>query len=227
MLLCNLLYSKAFCQHLNSLVHPMNKNSYSISGDFIYNYCTNKRLVTFEYPNGKIPNSNSDDSVYYYQFKPHDTKTFGFNFNFNRKVSKNFSIAYGIGFNFKKNLYKYTLYIDSNINKSDLKSRIINNYTLFVPIRISYYYKKFKFNVGNNLCFWVLGNEIELFQDKSKINYSKKSFLFYPYFNETISYQLFNKSNIYINLSAEQSLEFYENDGYNNWFLFGITYQFE
>lgn len=220
------LVTNLYSQSYDSLSHKMNRNQFSVSANFIYNYNSNKNFNSIVYPLGKIPNSTSGDSVYFMKYKYIDTKTFGLNISYSKRITKNFSVSFGVGLNQKKEIKDYVTYIDSNNNKPDLIKHSLVQYSSFVPIRLNYFFKRFIFNFGNNFGFFVHSNESSIFQDNSKKTDTYNSFYIGTTFQESISFQLVKNKSLYLTISAEQTDEFYKSNGYNNWFMFGAAYYF-
>ncbi len=220
------LVSNLYCQTSDSLFHQINKNRFSVSANFIYNYNSNKSLNSIIYPLGKIPNSTSGDSVYFMEYKYIDTKSFGLNISYSKRIAKNFSFSFGVGLNQKKEIKDYETYIDSNNYKPDLIKQRLVQYSSFVPIRLNYFFKRFIFIFGNNFGFFVYSNESAIFQDNSKKTDTYNSFYIGSTFQESISFQIVKNKSLYFTISAEQSDKFYKSDGYNNWFMFGAAYYF-
>ena len=59
---CNCILTCAYSQKKDSLVHPMNKNGFSISTNFIFNYYSGKQITTFDQRNRNLFYNNSSIS---------------------------------------------------------------------------------------------------------------------------------------------------------------------
>lgn len=228
LILMSLLFkgSLIFSQSVDTLFHPMNKKTFVISSHLVYNYYTNKSIQTFENPNGFIPNSTINDTIYYYKYKPQDTKTFDLSFIFNKPISNKFSFSFGLRFDQKKQDRKYITYIDSNSTRPDLTSKLNYYYSFSLPVNINYYYKRLKISGGNNLNIWSISKENYNYQNNNRLEYNDSFFNINIFFQETIAFQLFKSQDLYIQIAAEQSLKFYKKYGYYNFFKFGVSYQF-
>lgn len=213
-------------QHRDSLSNSLNKNGFSVSANFVYNFCTSRKVESRAYPWGKIPNSTSGDSVYFMKYKYLDTKTFNVSLSYNKTIGKNLSFSFGIGIYQKKQIQKYYSYIDSNIYKPDIINNTYTKYSLFIPIRLSYNLNRLIISAGNNINYNFINQSVDKYDDNTKRinNYNYPQFN--VYFQETIGYQLFKDKGLYATISAEQSGRFYWNYGYNNWFMFGINHYF-
>lgn len=225
----------ALSQKKDSLAQPMNKNSFSISTIFIFNYYSGKQITTFDQRNRNLFYNNSSifngDTAFFWQIKEVDTQTFGINASYNKRVKKKIGLSIGLGFYQKKSRYDYLTYIHKYNYLPDLKYSTETTNSIFIPLRLNYYYKRVLLGIGPNFNFILNIKNIDLFQDGSKKEYSndnlnpqmRKYIAFF--LQETIAFQLIKKQGLYLQLSAEQNSHFYQS-GYNNWFMLGAMYIF-
>lgn len=211
---------------MDSSKNTINRNGFSINVNYIYNFCSNKKPNTWILPNGKLANDNSGDSVYYMTFRNIDTKTFGINVFYNKTITQKLSFSIGVGFIQRKKVTKYDEYIDSNINKPNkVFDKHISNSIIF-PLKMNYYKNRFCISVGNNFGLYHFNKEVIKYENDFNRTYQSNGLLAEVTHLESISFQVFKNRFFFINLSAEQSYDFYEKNGYNNWFMIGGTYLF-
>jgi hypothetical protein len=221
------LAPKLHAQLNDSSAYTMNKNTFTINLNYIYNFSSNRHEISNTYLTGTPTNYNGSgiDSVYYEKHKYIGTSSFGFNINYNKKVTKHTSLSLGLGINQKKETTKYSVFNDGNLNKPDLKETTFTRYSLLAPANFNYFYKRLSFSIGNSFYYNFYKKSIKTYQDLSnkKSHYDFSNFDIYM--QESISYQLIKKSGLYLRLTLEQTEKFYKNYGYNNWFMIGIAYQ--
>jgi hypothetical protein len=212
----------------DSLTHPMNKNTFSINVNYIYNYSSNKNEQSNTYLTGTPFNYNPTygiDTVYFEKHKYIDASTYDLNLTYNKRITKKLSFTFGLGLNQKKQITKYTIFDDRNPNKSDLKNTTFTKYSIFIPLSINFYYKKWIFSFGNSYNYHVSREAINTYQDQSTKNYHYSYSAFNIYAHESVSYQILKNKGFYLKISAEQSGRFYRGYGYN-WFMIGASYYF-
>jgi hypothetical protein len=225
----------AYSQNIDSLAHPMNKNGFSISVNFINNYYSGKQITTFDQRNRSLFYNNSSlpggDTAFYYQIKEVDTQTFGINASYNKRVSKKIGLSIGLGFYQKKRRSDYLNYIHKYSYLPDLKYSTETTNSIFIPLRLNYYYKRLVLGAGPNFNIILNTKNIDVYKDGSKVEYSNdnlnpqtREYIAF-FLQETIAFQLIKKHGFYLHLSAEQNSHFYQS-GYNNWFMLGATYIF-
>lgn len=215
-----------FGQKVDSSNNTINRNGFSININYVYNLCSNKKSNTWIIPSGKIANDNTGDSVYYMTFRNLDTKTFGINVFYNKTITQKLSFSIGVGFIQRKQTTKYDVYIDSNLNKPN---KLFDKYTsnsIIIPLKMSYHKNRFCFSAGNNFGLYHFNKEVIYYENDFNRTFHTNGLLAALTHFETISYQLFKNKYFFIDLSAEQSYDFYKISGYNNWFMIGGTYLF-
>lgn len=217
------------CSHLLSNTADtsklnMNKKAFVLSTNIIYNYYSNKTLVTFDNPRGFIPNST--EIIYYQQYKYLDTYTYDFSATYNKPLTKKFSFSTGLRLDLLKEDKKTLVYIDSNANKPDLKRTVYKTYSVSVPLICNYYVNRFKFSTGINIYILNFRKSIYTYENNNK-TYLNNKFIDLPYFliQETIAYKIFKKHNLYTQLSVMQTTDLYRRYGYYNYFCIGLNYQ--
>ncbi|MCC6181317.1 MAG: hypothetical protein IT237_05740 [Bacteroidia bacterium] len=222
------LVPNLYSQSKDTLPHPINTNRFSINAHYIYNFNSNKKEVSNNYPTGTPTNYSGAgiDSVYYEKHKYNDASSFGFNIAYNQRILKRVSISFGIGLNQKKEITKYIIFDDRSPSKSDLDNIIFTKYSIVNSVCLNYYYKRWIFGFGNSFAYNVSQKSINTYKDQSKKDYNYKYSPFNIYLNESISYQIINNKGLYLKLSVEQNSRFYYSYGYNNWFMVGVAYYF-
>lgn len=207
--------------------HHMNNNNFSINLNYIYNFSAYRSELTNTYETGRpSPNYSGTDTVYYEQHRNTGASTLGMNIAYNKRISKRNSLSLGVGMNQKQQVTKYSVYNDRNIKKPDLMYTIVKDYALVLNLGFNYYYKRFIFNIGNNVAYSVVQRSINTYEDHSQKNNRCNHVRVNVYLQESVSWQLIRNKNLYLKVSAEQSERFYKPYGYNNWLMLGGTYYF-
>ncbi len=220
-----LLSASRFNAQTNQAVpHHMNHNNFSVNLNYIYNYCS----YTNEISNLYIRSTNyaGPDSAYFEKHKNIGARTFGLSMSYNKRLSKRFSISLGLGISQKKRVTKFTLYEDRNPNKPDLTNIIYEEYALIAPVNMNFYYHRFILSAGQNFCYGMIQKNIHNYQDNSQKIMNDNYGRFRLYSQESVYFQMIPNKGLYIKVSAEQTNEFYQRYGYNNWFMLGGAYYF-
>ncbi len=221
LLIIGLTSKRVYAQNNDSLIERLQKQSFIISSNGIYNYFTNKALVNVFNPSGRTPNSTQ--TVYYWQYKYSDTYTFDFNLQYNKFISRFFSVSTGVRLDQLKSVQKTYLFIDSSSSLPDLKKQTRNNYSISIPVSGNLYLKRFKFSLGLYAYFFTVSKTVNLDEYDVKRKYSK-SYFYRPNFfvQESVAFKLYKNGGVYLQLGAFHSLNFNNNYGYNKFFTFGI-----
>lgn len=210
-------------QSNDSIVRNQKNNSIIIGSNFIYNYFTNKAMVEMFVPYGKIPNSNQ--FVYYWNYKYYDTYTFDVNFQYNKFISNRLSFSGGIRYNQQKSFRKTFLYIDSMPLVPDFENETIKYNCISLPVTLNYYFKRFKFSGGLFLYMFIVNETIIGYDDGSNKKYTSLGAGLMPVFQESVSYKLIKDKPIYVQIGAFQRKDFLDDLGYHNFFTLGLNYE--
>jgi hypothetical protein len=218
--------AQLYAQTKQASPHHMNRNTFSVNLNYIYNFSAYRSELSNTYLAGTPPNYNGTDTVYYEKHRNTGASTFGINIAYNKRLSKRTALSFGIGLNQKQQVTKYSVYNDRNSSKPDLLYTMVKDYALVFNISLNYYYQRFIFNAGNNFAYSIVQKSINTYEDNSQKYDRCTTIPVNFYFQESVSYQLIRNKNLYLKVSAEQSERFYKPYGYNNWFMLGGTYYF-
>jgi hypothetical protein len=203
------------------------KNRFSFGANFVYNLSSDKKIKTLDLPRGTTGTNFAPYSNFYLmKYRYPDTRTFNLNLCYHEKLTKKLSFSFGLGLSKKKEVKEYLAYVDSPASKPDPLYQEEDQYSIVVPLRINYYFRRFIFSAGNNFNFTVSDTYTDSYDDQTKQVYKEKV-AYYLYMQESVSYRLLRRDHLYVTLSAEQSERFYYRYGYNHWFMLGFNWYFK
>ena len=215
--------SVMFSQSNDSITKKHKNSSIIIGSNFIYNYFKKKVLYETFYPTGKIPNSNQ--YVYYWNYKYFDTYTFDISAQYNQYIKKKISYSVGLRFDKLKQEKRSFLYIDSNAVLPNISRITDNYYSLSAPAILNFYYKRIKLSCGLIYYLYARLNNVYSYEDNEQVSYKGNYFGYDLKFSESFSYKILKNKNMYVKLGGIHNFDFYKNYRYGNYFTLGLNYE--